>query len=407
MNPSRYNRQIIGVGVIAGVALGAAYAANRQRQYSRTGVPQMINWRRVRSLAASMNPEPALDAAWHAQWEAYYTAHVRRCEPLIAAEMGRELPQPVQNIAAFSRAEWAAANIQGFQKLFAPLERIHQEGSSISDIGTLLMTDLNQTVLSSELGVLLGYLARRVLGQYDLSLLGREPISTGRMYFVEPNIAGVQQERGLDADDFRLWIALHETTHAFQFEAYPWVREYFNTLLESYFNLITADLTLLRSGQNSVGAFVRRARENLAAGESWIEIVMNAEQKELFQKLQAMMSVIEGYSNYIMNAVGARLLPSYEYIKQRIEERAAQRTIVDRLFSRLTGMAIKMEQYRVGESFITAVAAERGISFANLVWEGPDYLPTLDELRQPTDWIARVAQLPLVANKEESHGYVG
>src|SRR5205823_2996317 len=141
-------------GVLAGVALGAVYAANRQRQYSKTGVPHMINWRRVRGLAVSMNPEPALDAAWHARWEAYYTAQVRRCEPLIAAEMGRTLPQPVQNIAAFTRAEWVEANIHNFETLFAPLERLHQAGSSVSDLGTLLMTDLNQVVLSSEMGFL-------------------------------------------------------------------------------------------------------------------------------------------------------------------------------------------------------------------------------------------------------------
>jgi len=391
---NRYNRQIVGLGVLAGVALGAVYAANRQRQYSKTGVPQMINWGRVRTLATTMNPEPTLDAAWHARWEAYYTALVRRCEPLIADTMGRHLPQPVQNIAAFSRAEWVSANIQSFEKLFAPLEHLHQEGSSVNDLGTLLMTDLNQVVLSSELGVLLGYLARRVLGQYDMSLLGREPISAGRLYFVEPNIAGVQQERGLDPDDFRLWIALHETTHAFQFEAYPWVRSYFNELLESYFNLITEDLGLLRSGEGGLGRFVSRARENFAAGESWIEMVMTPEQKVLFQKLQALMSVIEGYSNFIMNAVGERLLPSYSYIKQRIEERAAQRSPIDRLFIRLTGLALKMEQYRRGEEFITAVADERGVAFANLVWEGPDYLPTLDELGRAPDWIARVATLP-------------
>lgn len=391
---NRNNRQMIGLGVLTGVALGAVYAANRQRQYKASGVPGMINWRRVGTLARSMNPEPALDAAWHAQWQTYYTALVRRCEPLIAEEMGRALPQPVQNIAAFSRAEWVDANIRNFEQLFAPLERLHQDGSNVNDLGTLLMTDLNQVVLSGELGVLLGYLARRVLGQYDLSLLGREPISVGRLYFVEPNITGVQQERGLDAEDFRLWIALHETTHAFQFEAYPWVREYFNSVLEQYFNLITEDLSLLRSAQGSMGQFLQRARQNFAAGESWIELVMTPEQKILFSKLQALMSVIEGYSNYIMNAVGERLLPSYSYIKQRIEERAAQRSPIERLFIRLTGMALKMEQYRMGEAFINAVAADRGVRFANLVWEGPDYLPTLDELRNHEDWMNRVAHLP-------------
>jgi coenzyme F420 biosynthesis associated uncharacterized protein len=390
---TRNNRQMIGVGVLAGVALGAAYAANRQQQYSKSGVPPMLNWRRVRSIALSMNPEPALDASWHAEWDRYYTGLVRRCEPLIAAEMGRELPEPVQNIATFSRAEWVDANIGSFQKLFAPLERMHQDSSNVKDLGTLLMTDLNQTVLSGELGVLLGYLARRVLGQYDLSLLGREPISVGRLYMVEPNIAGVQQERGLDHDDFRLWIALHETTHAFQFEAYPWVREYFNTILESYFNLIIEDLSLLRNASGGLSSFVQRARSNFASGESWIEMVMSPEQRVLFSKLQALMSIIEGYSNYIMNAVGARLLPSYDYIKQRIEERAAQRSPIEKLFVRLTGLALKMEQYRRGEAFINAVVAERGVGMANLVWAGPDYLPTLDELANHKDWIARVERL--------------
>lgn len=393
MNPTNRNRQMIGLGVLAGVALGAAYAANRQRQYKATGVPHMINWRRVRNLALSMNPEPTLDAAWHARWEGYYTALVRRCEPLIAEEMGKALPQPVQNIAAFSRAEWVDANIRTFEKLFAPFERLHQANSSVNDLGTLLMTDVNQVVLSGELGVLLGYLARRVLGQYDLSLLGREPLTAGALYFVEPNINAVQQERGLDADDFRLWIALHETTHAFQFEAYPWVREYFNSILEHYFNLITDDLNLLRTTEGGLGALVNRIRSNLAAGESWIEMVMTPDQKVLFGKLQALMSIIEGYSNYIMNAVGARLLPSYEYIKQRIEERAAQRSPAEKLFIRLTGLALKMEQYRLGEAFINAVVADRGVPFANLVWAGQDYLPTLDELRRHQDWIARVDRL--------------
>ena len=112
-------------------------------------------------------------------------------------------------------------------------------------------------------------------------------------------------------------------------------------------------------------------------------MVMTPEQRVLFNKLQALMSIIEGYSNYIMNAVGARLLPTYDHIKQRIEERAAQRSPIEKLFVRLTGLALKMEQYRLGEAFINAVVAERGVGMANLVWAGPDYLPTLDELANP------------------------
>jgi coenzyme F420 biosynthesis associated uncharacterized protein len=250
--------------------------------------------------------------------------------------------------------------------------------------------EVSQGLLSTQMGVLMGYLARRVLGQYDLSLLGKEEVSAGRLYFVEPNIAGVQVELGLNADDFRLWIALHETTHAYEFEAYPWVREHFNSLLEEYFALLSNDLMQFGTGVNGLRGMVDRVRSNMTTGENWVEAVMSPEQRALFVKLQAMMSIIEGYSNYIMNAVGERLLPSYHMIKERIEQRAANRGPIEKMFIKLTGLALKMEQYRLGETFINEVVARHGIEMANRVWEGPEFLPTLEELRRPEDWVDRV-----------------
>src|SRR5262249_14129000 len=197
------------------------------------------------------------------------------------------------------------------------------------------------------------------------------------LYFVEPNIGGVQQELGLDVEQFRLWIALHETTHAFEFEAYPWLRDYFNGLIERYFTLVLTALSPLRAGLARGGGLLNRARENLAQGDSWIEAVMTPQQRELFNQLQALMAVVEGYSNYIMNAVGARLLPSYEQIKAAFEARAARRSQAEKLFIRLTGLALKMEQYRLGEAFINAVVAQAGVAVANRMWEGPEALPTL------------------------------
>jgi coenzyme F420 biosynthesis associated uncharacterized protein len=200
----------------------------------------------------------------------------------------------------------------------------------------------------------------------------------------------VQVELGLDPDDFRLWIALHETTHAYEFEAYPWVREYFNNLLEEYFQYLSDDL--LQFGGNLTGTrgLFDRVRTNMGNGENFLEVVMSPEQRTLFTKLQALMSIIEGYSNYIMNAVGERLLPSYSMIKERVEERAARRSPIEKLFIRITGLALKMEQYRLGETFINSVVAKRGVQVANKVWEGPEYLPTLEELRNPDAWISRI-----------------
>jgi coenzyme F420 biosynthesis associated uncharacterized protein len=337
-----------------------------------------------------VNEEPAT-AGWHTQWEAYYRGMVARCYPLITAEMGRPLPAPVDKIDAFTRTEWIDANISNFRQLFEPIEAMYKTVQSGNGLGTLIMGEVSQSLLSTQLGVLMGYLARRVLGQYDLSLLGKEPVSAGRVYFVEPNIGAVQAELGLDADDFRLWIALHETTHAYEFEAYPWVREYFNSLLEEYFGLLSDDLLQFGASLGGMRGLLDRVRSNLGSGDSWIETVMTPQQRALFNKLQALMSIIEGYSNYIMNAVGERLLPSYHLIKERIEQRAADRSPIEKLFTRITGLDLKMEQYRLGETFINSVVAKRGVQVANRVWDGPEMLPTLEELRKPEAWIGRVA----------------
>ena len=91
-------------------------------------------------------------------------------------------------------------------------------------------------------------------------------------------------------------------------------------------------------------------------------------------------------------AVGERLLPTYNTIKERIEQRAARRSPAEKLFIRITGLALKMEQYRLGESFFNAVVARRGVSLANRVWEGPNMMPTLEELRNPKSWMERINQ---------------
>lgn len=387
----KYNSRLVGGLLLAGAALGAAWINNRQKQYAREGAPNLLDWQRVRTIARQIIKEDPAAPGWHESWEEYYRGMVARCYPVITEEIGRELPVPLDRIQAFTRAEWIDANIENFGQLFEHIEAIYRRVQPpSSSIGTVIMGEVSQTLLSSQLGILLGYLARRVLGQYDLSLLGKEPVTTGRLYFVEPNINGVVAELGLDPDDFRLWIALHETTHAYEFEAYPWVRDYFNSLLEEYFSYISDDLVKYGNGMGGIGGLIDRARANMGNGDSWIESIMSAEQRELFNKLQALMSVIEGYSNYIMNAVGERLLPSYNRIKEGIEQRAARRSAAENLFIRITGLALKMEQYRLGESFINEVVRERGVSVANLIWEGPDKLPTLEELRNPRTWIERV-----------------
>src|SRR3954451_11879619 len=126
--------------------------------------------------------------------------------------------------------------------MFAPLEALAHSPDTGQSVVATLWGGINRGIVSLEIGTLLGYLARRVLGQYDLALLGREPVTGGKLYYVEPNIRLVESKLGMPRDEFRMWLALHETTHAFEFEAHPWVRVHFNSLLERYFEFFRQDV---------------------------------------------------------------------------------------------------------------------------------------------------------------------
>ncbi len=187
---------------------------------------------------------------------------IQQTIPLISDYTGMKLPSNLEMVYAFDRVDWIEANVDAFKIMFEPIERLGNSASLPGRLGEL-WNGVNQTVLSAEIGFMLGYLARRVLGQYDLALLGREPLaSSGKLYFVQPNIAGVERSLGIPADQFRLWLALHEATHAFEFECNPWVRTAMNDLLERYFSLLTDDVEYLQRGTEAIKMFWERARSS-------------------------------------------------------------------------------------------------------------------------------------------------
>ncbi len=388
------DKRFLSLGLVVGAAVGT-WAGARAREYTeRRPVPSLIDWDQARSIATSMNRQTELSLHDRDELNEYYRSLTQRSIPLVAEYSGdAEIPQ-VEHVYAFDRADWVNANIDSFAQMFEPLESLNPlSGQDSPNTLMILWGELNQRALSAELGFLLGYLARRVLGQYDLTLLGREPVSRGKLYFVQPNIERVERMLALPSDDFRLWLALHETTHVFEFEAHPWVRQHVNGLLESYFSYLNQDFEHLKRGFAGLKVFWDRAREQRGEHDRWINLVMTPEQKQIFDSMQATMSVIEGYSNHVMNAVGKQLIPTYEVISRRFEQRQRQRTTAEQLFARLTGLDIKMEQYRQGEAFINAVVRERGHDFARQVWNAPEYLPSLAEIQSPAAWIARVEKL--------------
>lgn len=386
------DRRLIAAGLLAGAAVGA-WASGRVRDWSvRTTetAPGLIDWNQVRGIAINMNRGLALTAVERSRLDAYYRDLVRRCVPLVSEYTGIQLPESVERTYAFDRVDWINANIDAFKLMLAPLEALNTHPSGRRTVAAALWGGVNRTVLSAELGLLLGYLARRVLGQYDLALLGREPVTAGKLYFVEPNIRMVEQLLRLPPEEFRMWLALHEATHAFEFEGFPWVRSYFNELIERYFAFLREDAEQLRQGLRGLKVLVDRVRAPGGERASWIEALMTPDQRALFAKMQAMMCIVEGYSNHVMNAVGRQLLPGYETIAAKFEQRQRQRTMAEQLFARLTGLDMKLEQYRLGQRFIDMIVEQRGHDVARRVWDSPESLPTMEEIKNPEQWLARV-----------------
>ncbi len=371
------------MGVVVGglLAMGATVA---QRELLRRAGTRLIDWEAVRQIARRRLGQhaQAIPASQRAAAEAFYREALLRIEPLVAEEIGAELPRALEIPAVVDRVEWVDLNLATFQQLFGRVEAIiNQAQRGDETAGRALARIVNRTIGNQQLGFLLAFLARKVLGQYDVSLLAVAPSPRGRLNFVEQNIVATAEHLRLPLDEFRTFIALHEATHAFEFEAYPWLRDYFAGSVAEAVEQLAGD-------SDGLG---RRLRSAMAGGRGhWLERIMTAQQLATFQRTQALMSLLEGYSNHVMNAAGERLLPGFTQMHERFERRNERRGTLERAIMRLTGLDLKMEQYAAGERFTAQVIADRDRAFLNRVWTGPEQLPTLDEIAEPARWIARI-----------------
>jgi coenzyme F420 biosynthesis associated uncharacterized protein len=376
------NSAQLGAGIVVGglLALGASVAS---REIMRRAGTRLIDWEAVRLIAHRRLGEAAapIPARQRAEAEAFYRATLLQIEPIVADEIGSQLPAALETPVVVDRLQWVDLNLATFRALFDRIEKTLLTAQEGPDTAARAMSRwLNRTVGNQQLGFMLAFLGRKVLGQYDVSLLAAGP-ARGRLHFVEPNITATAAAMRIPRDEFRTFIALHEATHAFEFEAHAWLRPYFADLVGRTMEQLASES----------GGLMERLREALAGGEGhWLERIMTPAQRATFTRTQALMSLLEGYSNHVMNAAGARILPNFGEIHDRFERRGERRGTLERAIMRLTGLDLKMEQYAAGERFADAVITERGRDFLNRVWTGPEMLPSLDEIRDPPSWIARI-----------------
>ena len=376
-------------GFLVGSAIGAAATVigRRAEKIARRG---LVDWAQVERLAIRRAEQAPgrLTALELRAAEGEYRSAMARVVPRLSEALGTSLPGVVERAAVVDRAGWVRANIGTFRSLISRMEAnlLDQVVPVGGGLTRATMALANRWLTSQQLAFLLGFMGTRVLGQYDLAILSAEA-EDGRLLFVEENIRATAHALGIPVAPFRTWIALHETTHAFEFEANPWLRPYLAERLERQLSLFSGSASHM--GRDALKAIGRTLRGE-GDGQHWMEALMGEEQRRLFRETQAVMSLLEGFSDYVMDEVGRGLVPDVERISARFHERRNQRTGFERAVLRLTGMDLKMEQYERGEKFVRAVAEARGRQALARIWEGPETLPTAIEIGEPNAWIRRV-----------------
>jgi coenzyme F420 biosynthesis associated uncharacterized protein len=377
------------VGFLVGSVLGVA-ATLLGRRAERSARRGLVDWAVVERLAitrAAGAPGRLSPLELRAADAAYRDA-MAVVVPRLAAALGTPLPGVVERSAVVDRAGWVRANVVNFRSLISRIERdlLAQVVPPGGGFASAAVAIANRWVTTRQLGFLLGFMGTRVLGQYDLALMSAEA-EDGRLLFVEENVRATARALDVPIGPFRTWIALHETTHAFEFEGHPWLRPYLAERLERQLTMVSSSAsTIGRDALRGAG----RALRGEASGEHWMELLMTPEQRALFRETQAVMSLLEGFSDYVMDEVGKGLVPDVERISALFHERRQRRTGFERAVLRLTGMDLKLEQYRRGELFVRAVAEARGRAALDRIWASPLTLPSAAEIEAPAAWIARV-----------------
>jgi coenzyme F420 biosynthesis associated uncharacterized protein len=340
----------------------------------------VIDWRLASTVAqgvAAATPAP--------EWHAFESVGdpVAESQALVSAYTGLTSREPLPVPEAIQRAGWVEANQRSIRGVLDPVAE--QVGGNL---GGPLRGALNAgagALLAVEVGVLSGYLAQRVLGQYEFPVL--DPQAPARLLFVGPNLADAAEKLQADPSDLLRWVALHETTHALQFGGVPWLRGHIADAVRELLSTagLNARSALRMPDPSDIGALIDAMRSGGLPA-----LVVRPEQRPTLERMQAFMAVVEGYAEHVMDVVGVTLLPTLPELRKALDQRRRDRTGLLKLLERLIGLDMKLRQYEQGKAFCDGVVARAGIAGLNQVWTGPESMPTLSELDDPRGWLARV-----------------
>lgn len=351
----------------------------------------LIAWDTARQVAKRVSRQQTPLTRYELQsLESDFEEMTARAEELVAAETGlRSLVGPAR-ARVTDRAQWVDANVASFQRLIRPvLDKLaaRAENARFSPVPLRASRQL----AGAEMGLILGWMSSRVLGQYDQLIIEDErPEDQDMVYYVGPNVISVERRYGFAPKEFRLWLAIHEVTHRAQFTGVPWLRDHFLSLVERTLGGIDPDpKQLLNALKRSAGSI--RAGNNPLDEGGLVTLIAGPEQYAAIQEIGAMMSLLEGHGDVTMDRAGSDLIPSAAMFSRTLHERRRQRGLA-KMLSVLIGMDAKMRQYQQGERFIAAVEKSGGPQLLARVWEEPGRMPSSAEIKAPEKWIERVSE---------------
>ncbi|GIJ51802.1 hypothetical protein Val02_86880 [Virgisporangium aliadipatigenens] len=280
------------------------------------------------------------------------------------------------------RRDWASVNINGLREVVNPLAERLANGKVGNNVGTAI----GSRMTGVQAGTVLAYLSGRVLGQYEV--FSGDP---GQLLLVAPNIVEAERKLGADPRDFRLWVCLHEVTHRTQFTAVPWLRAHFLGEVQAFVDASQLDKDQMFERVRRGVATVADATRNPDSRASVLDLVQTPAQRAVLDRLTALMTLLEGHAEFVMDGVGPEVVPSVAEIRAKFNRRRSEGNPVEKMVRRLIGIEVKMRQYAEGRRFVHKVVERVGMSAFNKIWSSPLTLPRLPELSDPDLWVARVA----------------
>ncbi len=348
-----------------------------------------VDWQLAERVAVrAARREPFAESYLAHSLQRDFDEATQEAEELVAATTGlRSLSGPAR-ARVTDRAGWARANVQSFQRLLRPLtDRLGER------IGTSPGSGVARRIGGVEVGMLLGWMSSRVLGQYDMLVIDDPSASRDDqdlVYYVGPNVLALEKRFAFPPKEFRLWLALHEVTHRAQFTGVPWLREHYLGLVQQTLSAVDPDPKRFLEALGRVVTDLRSGRAPLEDG-GVIALLASPEQRVVLDKVGGLMSLLEGHGDITMDRAGADRIPSAHRFSRVLRERRASVNPATKLLQRVIGLEAKINQYAQGERFIEEVERLGGGPDAlNPVWRGAAWLPSLAEIRDPEEWLDRV-----------------